>query len=446
MKVNFLTLKSGIVLLMLCSTITGLSQEIRTVESDATVDSTDTIPIKAQNEESIWTRKKLTGDWGGARSSLKKTGITIKSTLTNFYQGMVSGEGNKDFEFGSKLGFATILNGEKLGLWKGFFAVGHFEYNMGQSVNGNGGTLLPVNTSLAYPGIEGADRFDVSFYLAQFLSKTDKVVFGKMSTRDLTNFSTFSGGGGRDGFQNTAFITAPNGITTPDIFGLAYMSNNEKRDFTFMVYDATSSLNKVGFKDRFQNGVTFFGSADIAVKIAGLKGKQGILGVASTKNVYNSDDIFDIINPNQTSEKKSSRWTLGYYFEQALYQSATNKNQHFGLYGQAIITDGEGSPVDFGVVLGLGGKAPFKKRPLDHWGIGYFNYSFSDGIANITIPTIFSLAGGESGMEAYYNAFLTPWFSIGADFQWIQPGIALQSNGVSNSNTAFLGLRSGIIF
>jgi len=110
------------------------------------------------------------------------------------------------------------------------------------------------------------------------------------------------------------------------------------------------------------------------------------------------------------------------------------------------MTDGKGSPVDYGIVLGLGGKAPFAKRPLDHWGIGYFDYSFSDGLSEIAIPTKFKLGKGESGVETYYNAFLTRWFSIGADFQWIKPGIALQLNGNSNSNTTFFGLRSGIIF
>jgi len=452
MKKIFLCSKWIFILVIYFNVSFVKAQEIRTVESDAAVDSTAVKPTEVKNAESVWTRAKLTGDWGGARSSLKKAGITIKSTLTNFYQGMVSGEGNNDFEFGSKWGLATIFNGQKLGLWEGFFAVAHIEYNMGHSVNGNGGTLLPVNTSLAYPGIEGADRFDGSVYLIQFLSKTDKIVLGKMSTRDLTNFSTFSGGGGRDGFQNVSFITAPNGITTPDIFGAAYMSNNDKRDLTFMVYDANSSLNKIGFSDRFQNGVTFFGSADLVVHIAGLKGKQGLLGVASTKDVYNTDDVLDIINPNQTSEKKSNRWTLGYYFEQALWQSPTKKAQNLGLYGQVIITDGEGSPTDFGLVLGLGGRAPFEKRPLDRWGIGYFNYSFSDGISELKIPSSpitgagLSMAKGESGIETYYNAFLTPWFSIGADFQWIQPGIAKGPSGVSNSNTAFFGLRSAIIF
>jgi hypothetical protein len=44
---------------------------------------------------------------------------------------MVSGNGNNEFEFGSKRGVVLVLNGEKLGLWKGFFTIALMEYNMG---------------------------------------------------------------------------------------------------------------------------------------------------------------------------------------------------------------------------------------------------------------------------------------------------------------------------
>ena len=47
-------------------------------------------------------RDTLTGDWGGARTWLKEHGITIKPRLTQFYQGMPSGEGDHRFEYGGK--------------------------------------------------------------------------------------------------------------------------------------------------------------------------------------------------------------------------------------------------------------------------------------------------------------------------------------------------------
>ena len=94
--------------------------------------SMDTTRITDSN--SFWTQNRLTGTWNGARQKLWQNGIAIRPSFSNFYQGMISGNGNKDFEFGSKLGVHLVLNGEKLGLWKGFFTIARMEYNMGHSV------------------------------------------------------------------------------------------------------------------------------------------------------------------------------------------------------------------------------------------------------------------------------------------------------------------------
>src|SRR5437667_6611395 len=47
-------------------------------------------------------RDRLTGDWGGARTWLQEHGITLAPRLTQFYQGMVAGDGDHDFEYAGK--------------------------------------------------------------------------------------------------------------------------------------------------------------------------------------------------------------------------------------------------------------------------------------------------------------------------------------------------------
>jgi porin len=265
--------------------------------------------------KTILERQTLTGKWGGLRSKLREKGLIVKAGFANYYQGMVKGKGIKDFEFGSKFGFTTILNGEKLGLWEGFFTIARVEYNMGRSVNRRGGTVLPLNTALAYPGIEGNDRLDMNIYFIQFLSKTDKIILGKINNMDMGNFSSFSGGLGMKHFQNNAFVGPPNGITAPYVFGAYYLSSNEKRDLTFAVYDSNSRVNKIGFNDLFTDGVTFFASADLITNFFGKKGKQGLSGVLSTKEVRNLNDLDNFFPPlgNYIGEK-SNRWTLTYFF------------------------------------------------------------------------------------------------------------------------------------
>ena len=422
-----------------------LGQESEGTQVNYSVDTTF-----IENGKRLLDRNTLTGDWGGLRTRLKDKGFLFKGSFTNFYQGMVSGEGNNDFVIGSKFGFTTILNGEKIGLWKGFFAIARMEYNMGHSVNNRGGTLLPVNTALAYPGIEGADRWDMNFYFIQFLSKTDKVVFGKINNIDLSNFSTFGGGLGLKNFYHNALASPPNAITVPYVFGAYYMSGDEKRDITLAIYDSNSRVNKMGFDGLFEDGVTFFGSFDLVTHFFGRKGKQGILGAYSTKDVRNTDDIEDFFPPGGNFiGKKGNRWVLTYFFEQSLFASSEHPKQAFGVFGQFGITDGIGSFADLYMVLGLGGSSPFAKRPHDKWGAGYFNYSLSDGLSDLNIPAVpgiypgLTVSDGESGFELFYEAWLTRWLSLGVDFQYISPGLT-KVQGVRNSGVSFLGFRSMI--
>jgi len=369
--------------------------------------------------------------------------------LANFYQGMVSGNSNNDFEFGSKFAVTTIFNGEKLGLWKGFFTLARMEYNMGHSANNRGGTAFPVNAAMAYPGIEGADRWDMNIYFIQFLSKTDKIVFGKINNLDLGNFSSFSGGLGMRHFMNNAFVGPPNGISVPYVFGAYYMSGNEKRDLTFAVYDSNSRVNKLGFEDLFQDGLTFYGSANINTHFFGKKGKHGIIGVASTKEVKNFNELDDFFPPSgEALEKTSRRWSLNYFFEQTLFVNPDKKSQDFGVFGLFGFTDGEGSYADYYFQVGISGNNPFiKSRHQDRWGIAFAHISFPDGLSELTIPTIpnvfpgLEVNDGETILETYYSAQLTPWISVGIDYQYVVSGIT-EAFGNRNDNVSFLGFRS----
>jgi porin len=91
----------------------------------------------------LTTKPGLTGDWGGGRTWLNNHGVTILPRVTSFYEGMVAGTGNKDFEFGGKADVQIIFKAEKWGLWKGLKIVTRTEYNFGKSINGYGGILLP---------------------------------------------------------------------------------------------------------------------------------------------------------------------------------------------------------------------------------------------------------------------------------------------------------------
>ena len=55
--------------------------------------------------EDIWTRDKLTGDWGGLRSDLTKHGIDIDLRLSQYYQGVTSGGVDTNSEYGGTMDY-----------------------------------------------------------------------------------------------------------------------------------------------------------------------------------------------------------------------------------------------------------------------------------------------------------------------------------------------------
>src|SRR5262245_46637068 len=78
-------------------------------------------------------RPHLLGDPLGARSWLGEHGIAPEITLTQFYQGLVEGESERDSdaEYGGKGDLIIRVDGEKAGLWPGLFIESHGELRYG---------------------------------------------------------------------------------------------------------------------------------------------------------------------------------------------------------------------------------------------------------------------------------------------------------------------------
>src|SRR5271166_1343835 len=125
-------------------------------------------------------RSTLTGDWGGARDDLAARGITVLPSLTGFYQGPTAGNVDHIFDLGVKGDLYLNFDFSKLGLWSGFSAQVHGEYNVGKTPGEIGGTTIPNNTAMTFPyqNQPGGDLTSVIF--TQRFSSNFAVLAGKM--------------------------------------------------------------------------------------------------------------------------------------------------------------------------------------------------------------------------------------------------------------------------
>jgi porin len=312
----------------------------------------------------------------------------------------------------------------------------HAEYNFGESVNGRGGTIAPVNTALFFPGMDGADAFDLSsVYLGQRFGDSVALVLGKMNVVDLAASKPFMGGAGIDSFWNITFAAPPSGTVPPYLLGAILNVRTEPATFGLWVYDPVDVVNRSGLEDPFADGVTVRGTVEFPVTIAGLGGHQGFAASYSTLPGTNLEDLDELLIPPfppGIPGIKDSRYYFAYSFDQYLYQSKANPREGVGLSGQFGISDGNPNRLYWMAIAGVGGTGLIPGRSRDNWGVGYYYAAISPDLKDSLARTL--RIRDEQGMEIFYNAAVTPWLAVGPDLQVIKPSLA-------NDTAVFFGLR-----
>lgn len=388
---------------------------------------------------SVPIRATLTDDWFGAGSTLREHGVNLTGSLAQFYQGLASGEGKSDWEYGGKADLFLRLDGGKLGLWQGFGVSMHGELNYGHAPSSAGGTFVPNNTALLFPGANGTEA-DFSLYVSQQLGDSASVLFGKINMVDMYDAGReFTGGRGIDQFQHIEFVAPASGITPPTIFGGIISVKTRPAKFTLMVYDPQNQTQQTGFEHPFAEGVVFNGSVELVSDFFGKSGKHIFSAAYSTRNVSSFDDPYLLLPTTPRPDVEEGYWYCAYAFEQTLWRDAQDARKAWGLFGQVGISDEDANPIGRSAIVGISGTSPIPGRENDKFGAGVFYVGFSsglkDGLRLAGIP-----ARDECGLEVFYSMPLTPWMQVTADVQVIRPP-------VDNRDTAIIaGLRAVITF
>jgi len=118
----------------------------------------------------IWSRPRLTGNWGGLRDDLGKQGVVFDVDLLATPQAVVSGGKDQGSNFWNNVDYTLNVDTGKAGLWQGGFLKISADSGFGSNVLGNTGAIVPVNTAALFPGVgdETTGLTDLTFM--QFLS------------------------------------------------------------------------------------------------------------------------------------------------------------------------------------------------------------------------------------------------------------------------------------
>ena len=368
-------------------------------------------------------------------------GLDLRFEWTQFYQGLADGDGPNDWEYGGKLDALVRLDLSKIGLWNGLSVTAQGNLNYGDNVNNLGGSLIPVNTALAFPGDEGADRSDLmALFFTQSFGERFSIGAGKFNMIEAARASPLKGGGGVDTFWNTGLAAPITGLVPPTLFGARATARFDPMNFAVFVYDPTNATNHNVFDDPFGKGVTTMGVASLRTAIAGRTGVYGVRGIYSTKEGIDLRDIAGLVLPPQAEDigTKQGAYYLGFTVDQFLFQSSTNPGVGWGVFGEFGISDGNPNPLDWVGYVGLGGNSFIPGRELDRFGVAYFHYGISEDLKEGLAP-ILDL-DDESGVEVFYNFAATPWLRITGDLQVIDPGLG------DFADEIFAGISTSIRF
>ncbi len=369
-------------------------------------------------------QSQLTGDWSGRRSALEDRGIGVRSSLTQFYQGVASGGTEQRFSYGAKFDLYCDLNTEKMGLWEGGEVLIHLsDWQFGQNAIADATFGSPVNFNLLFP--EPESSFAVSSILyQQVLNEQGWVLkIGRYSLLDLWDAFYPGYGDGLDGFMNVSllvpFNTATSGI--PPISNLAGLVKAGEKGLQagIVAFENADNSNRIGLD--FPNGVTFLLFGRKYTEFGGLRGSHTIASTLSTSDFTNLDtnDWIQLPGGLPTPTAKSGQWSAGYIGEQRLCQDSCNENRYTNLRTTAYWAQPDVNPFNFSssVVLETFG---IRNRSRDRMGIGYFYTGLSNdfqNLLNFLEPHGNSVQGG----EFYYNAQINPWFNLTFDLQAVSP-------------------------
>jgi porin len=413
----------------------------------------------------------LTGDWHGCRTSAQESGISFRGTVTQFAFGVAGGVNNPaapaildpgdTFKYTGRGEYDLIIDLDKSAGLSGTKLLIGAQHWWGQfgNVSFNTGSLTPVVLPAIAPPApnDPGDLFLTDFLFTQNLSE-DLIVFaGKKNILGTADQDIFAGGDGTDQFMNQALLANPAyllalpyssytaGVILPQDWGMATAYVWDPRDRT------TDGLS---MDDLFADGVLV--GVQVKVRTNCFK-KPGEFHVGG---IWKHVDLIDLSQavppPNGLPSTPvaagvstiGDAYTIYSGFDQYLQVFPGKRRgplqsqlpRGWGLFGRASVSDGNPTPFEYFLSLGIGGDTRYRDNRGDAFGIGWFFNGVTDKFGPAATAAFGPQKG--TGVEAYYKFQLTPWLAVTPDVQFIRPGF---SNFTSGDDALVYGLRVNLL-
>ncbi|UCE59529.1 MAG: carbohydrate porin [Phycisphaerales bacterium] len=416
--------------------LAGLTLVALTFAADTRLQADDKAPQSAQPAATapqaepydLWKTKKLTGDWGGARTSLEDSGIKIslvynQQYMVNMRGGLETKNGN---DFAGSYELSVVLDFDKMGLIPGgsFFirpAKGTWGGEASDFDKEKIGGLFKTNGDA---GTEEPVYVDKWWYRQRLSDDRIEFRVGRIDTKkDLFDRNKIAGSEDIQ-FMNAALVADP---TIPHKHGLGIYANTWPTDWLWVraaIVDPEARARRTGFDTGFhgEDRVRGFLEVGLAPRFDSANGK--LLGHYHLGAWYRPhpkaeyrNDLGGLLAP------RSRSGDVGFYFgcDQLVWKENAEPKDKQGLsmfarYGYA---HDDVNRIEHFWSIGGQYRGVFEGRDKDVLGLGVAQAILSDQYGD----EVHDGADRETVYELYYAYQLTPWCVFTPDLQFVtNPG------------------------
>jgi porin len=402
----------------------------------------------------LWTREKLTGDWGGVRTDLHDHGIDIDLRLIQYFQGVAKGGSNTNFAYGGKIDLILDLDGHKMGLWEGLMINVHAESQFGDSIIDDAGGMTLYNPQMYYPLPDSHDVAVTHVLFLQFLSKKFAFALGKINVLDFVDMIYPARGAGVEGFSNlNVLYPALPWFRWVNLSFLAtgpvFLTEDEQVQGGVFALDLNNVTTTTGIPEVFDDGAGILGFWRFFFDVKDNPGSLLLIAGGSTRE-YHSFESTDsgagwenegIIAELQkaANNKDDGVWSAAILYDQVLWEEPANDKQNLRFVAGLSVSDGDPSFSKVGGMASLEATGLLFDREKDRAGVGGFYSTLSSDFkkdmdrVGVDLRDLW-------GVELYYNAEITPWFHLTPSMQ------VIQNSNDSDDPAVIVGLRGVISF
>ena len=355
----------------------------------------------------------LTGDWAGARTSLRESGITISGFLNNQYQRVLGG--GRDTEgpgrnAASADAFVTF-DLDKLGLIRNADALLHLQSNWGAGINARTGAIYEVN--------DDADG-DLGLHVAQlwfrrhFLNRHLSLTIGFLDFQTIIDRNVYANSEDKQ-FWNQ---TLDNNPLIPLNIGLGVSITFRPADWYTLIVgagDAQSVLYKPGFSTAFHDEAWFVGYVENDFSIALPSSRGPLPGNYRFGLLYDPRVRAVFPSGRYDTRKDGDDFATYVSVDQMLFRERPDSEQGLGVFGR------------------FGYRTPQTNRIARFWSAGAAYQGLLPGRDHDVLGAAFSLVRGsrlyrqrvnddfdnETAYELYYAIQISKWLVITPDVQYI---------------------------